>query len=145
LNTLVNVPGTDQVLWPALGVAKAGLPLQLTLSVLLGQAPIYRLYAISQPVTHPTKPGMIRMRSGGAAFPLEVYDVPMENFGERAPATSELRVLLVAAKLGPDVFCVLDRTKCILLVSVVCKPQLQEGVGGVQPAMKAPTKLLASN
>jgi len=42
-------------------------------------APAYRLYAL--PGTVPPKPGMLRTAAGGTAIALELWDVPLENFG----------------------------------------------------------------
>ncbi|MPM82723.1 Allophanate hydrolase [bioreactor metagenome] len=41
-------------------------------------APVYRLYALP---TVPSKPGLVRTEEGGAAVSLEVWEMPVRNFG----------------------------------------------------------------
>jgi allophanate hydrolase len=42
-------------------------------------AAAYKLYAL--PGTTPPKPGMLRVAEGGAALALELWDIPLQNFG----------------------------------------------------------------
>ena len=44
-------------------------------------APAYRLFAITDAVKKVTKPGMIRVAEGGVRVYLEIWSVPIEQFG----------------------------------------------------------------
>jgi allophanate hydrolase len=79
------------------GAHLSGMPLngQLTErgSALIGAAqtaPHYQLFAL--PGTVPPKPGLLRVRSGGAAIALELWEMPLEHYGSF--------VALIPAPLG---------------------------------------------
>ena len=39
------------------------------------------MYAISFPAGKPTKPGLVRVLSGGSAFPVEIWKIPVAKVG----------------------------------------------------------------
>jgi allophanate hydrolase len=87
-------PGAGQVRVAVVGAHLTGMPLnhQLTsrsarLVRQTRSAASYRLFAL--PGTTPPKPGLKRVESGGAAIVLELWDMPLANFGsfvEEVPA-----------------------------------------------------------
>ncbi len=91
----VESAATPNAPWPAsqptlpiavVGAHLSGLPLNgqliergATLQQATTTAPHYRLYAL--PNTTPPKPGMVRVAEGGAAIPVEVWEVPLAQSG----------------------------------------------------------------
>jgi allophanate hydrolase len=68
------------------GAHMRGLPLNAQLTSLGGifleettTAPVYKLYKLNE--FTPTRPGLLRVVSGGAAVKLEVWQLPIENYG----------------------------------------------------------------
>lgn len=68
------------------GAHLSGLPLNGQLTSLGGRlvtatqtAPDYRLYAL--PDTTPPKPGLVRVREGGVALEVEIWELPVAGFG----------------------------------------------------------------
>jgi allophanate hydrolase len=79
-------PGEPTVEVAVVGAHLAGLPLNWQLlersARLLGTASTtadYRLYGL--PGTVPPKPGLIRMADGGASIAVEIWEMPLRNFG----------------------------------------------------------------
>jgi allophanate hydrolase len=85
LNSQLNTPSAG-VLLAVCGAHLSGLPLNPQL-VQLGArlvratrtAPHYQLYAL--PGTTPPKPGLVRVKSGGASIEVEVWELPAEAYG----------------------------------------------------------------
>lgn len=68
------------------GAHMTGLPLNTQLTSLGGTfieetttAPVYKLYKLNG--FTPARPGLLRVVSGGAAITLEVWQLPIENYG----------------------------------------------------------------
>lgn len=68
------------------GAHLSGLPLNTQLTSRGGKlvattttAPTYKLFVL--PGTVPPKPGLVRVASGGAAIPVEVWEIPQSTYG----------------------------------------------------------------
>ncbi len=79
-------PGAGQVRVAVVGAHLTGMPLNHQLTSRGARrvreacsAPAYRLFAL--PGTTPPKPGLKRVGQGGAAIVLELWDMPLANFG----------------------------------------------------------------
>jgi allophanate hydrolase len=82
-----NVLASGQVRVAVVGAHLSGMPLNHQLASRGAQlvreahtAPTYRLYAL--PGTTPPKPGLRRTGEGGGAILLELWDMPLANFGD---------------------------------------------------------------
>jgi len=85
---LSNSPGSERMELAVLGLHLTGQPLNFQLTELGARlrrtcrtAPEYRCYVITDP-QGARKPGAVFVRDGsGAALEVEVWDIPLENFG----------------------------------------------------------------
>lgn len=90
------------------GAHMKGLPLNPQLTTLGGEfvvatqtSPDYKLFKLSG--FTPERPGLIRVKQGGAAIALEVWQLPIENYGKLVAA--------VPAPLGFGTVTLIDGTQ----------------------------------
>ena len=86
LAALAAVPASDEVALAVVGAHLSGMPLNGELRALGARllertttAPDYRLYALAGAT--PPKPGLVRVASRGKAIEIEVWALPVANFG----------------------------------------------------------------
>lgn len=103
------------------GAHMQGLPLNPQLTALGGElviatqtSPDYKLFKL--PDFIPERPGLIRVKQGGASIALEVWQLPIENYGKLVAA--------VPAPLGFGTLTLIDGTQ---VQGFLCEAYATEG------------------
>ncbi len=103
------------------GAHMQGLPLNPQLTALGGElvvatqtSPDYKLFKL--PGFIPERPGLIRVKQGGASIALEVWQLPIENYGKLVAA--------VPAPLGFGTLTLIDGTQ---VQGFLCEAYATEG------------------
>ncbi|MCC2637258.1 MAG: hypothetical protein K0Q68_977 [Moraxellaceae bacterium] len=122
---LMTIPGHITV--AVVGAHLSGMPLNSQLSergaTLIDStttAPAYRLFAL--PGTVPPKPGLLRVKEGGAAIAIELWSMPVEHFGSF--------VGLIPAPLGIGT---LETADGRLVKGFICEPWALDGARDITP------------